>query len=37
MTSEDYKLFEKTQQGDIKAFEHLYKSFHPRMFVYAKR
>jgi len=38
MTLEDHKiLFEKTQKGDIKAFEHLYKDFHPRMFAYSKR
>jgi RNA polymerase sigma-70 factor (ECF subfamily) len=37
MTSEEYTLFKKIQQGDMKAFELLYKNFHPRMFAYAKR
>jgi RNA polymerase sigma-70 factor (ECF subfamily) len=37
MNLENEILFKKIQKGDIKAFEHLYKSFHPRMFAYAKR
>jgi RNA polymerase sigma-70 factor (ECF subfamily) len=37
MNIEDDILFQKIQNGDINAFEHLYKSIHPRMFAYAKR
>ena len=37
MIPKDLLLFEKIKQGDIIAFELLYKCFHPRMFAYAKR
>ena len=38
MTAENYIiLLKKIQKGDIKAFEHLYKDFHPRMFAYSRR
>ncbi len=30
-------LLEKVKTGDMKAFEQLYKSLHPRMFVYSRR
>ncbi|MDR0864140.1 MAG: RNA polymerase sigma-70 factor [Candidatus Symbiothrix sp.] len=37
MKPEESILLKKIQKGDIKAFEILYKDYHPRMFGYAKR
>jgi RNA polymerase sigma-70 factor (ECF subfamily) len=37
MKPEDSILLKRIQKGDIKAFEILYKDYHPRMFAYAKR
>ncbi|MDR0413739.1 MAG: RNA polymerase sigma-70 factor [Dysgonamonadaceae bacterium] len=30
-------LFEEMRKGEIKAFEQLYKTFHPKLFAYARR